>query len=99
MLLDMLEGSGRNYDDPELMSHHQVLKIAADHFPALLGQLASRMIPDGAKVLVVHGSVGMITLEIMKSRKQLHIDHTDSTANKIQVLEQLNEDGMIYWLQ
>ena len=57
------------------------------------------MIPDGAKVLVVHGSVGMMTLEIMKSRKHLHIDHTDSTANKIQVLEQLNEDGTIYWLQ
>ena len=83
----MLEGSGRNYDDPELLSHHQVHKIVAPQFPALFGQLASRMIPDGAKVLVVHGSVGMMTLEIMKSRKHLHIDHTDCTANKIQVLE------------
>ena len=94
MLIEMLEGTGRDY---EAVRTHRVHKLASNQFPSFLGQLAAKMIPDGSKVLVVHGSVGMVTLEIMKRCKHLQIDHTDTTANKIQILEQLIGDGVLYW--
>jgi len=47
----------------------------------------------------VHGGVGRGTLEILRSCQDVAIDHTDSTANSLQVLEQLLEVGRIQWYQ
>ena len=43
--------------------------------------------------------VGRVTLELLRNCQNLSIDHSDDTANKLQVLEQLMEKERIQWYQ
>ena len=79
-----------------------------DNWPTELGIRAADIINEEArrhpinqklKVMIVHGSVGRSTLEILKRCSNLDIDHTDRTANLLQVLETLIADSRIQWYQ
>jgi len=74
------------------------------NWPEQFGQLAAETINQeglagGVKVLVVHGGVGRTTLEILRHCQDVAIDHTDPTANTLQVLEQVLEQGRVQWYQ
>ena len=78
------------------------------NWPSELGLKAARLIKKESerfpkdkrmKVLVVHGSVGRSTLEILKRCSNLDIDHTDRTANLLQVFETLIADSRVQWYQ
>ena len=43
--------------------------------------------------------VGRVTLELLRNCQNLSIDHSDDTANKLQVLEQLMDKERIQWYQ
>ena len=78
------------------------------NWPSELGKMAAEIInqesdlvknDERKKVLIVNGSVGRTTLEILKKCGDLNIDHTDRTANHLQVLESLLADSKIQWYQ
>ena len=51
------------------------------------------------KVLIASGGTGRPALEILRGCQDLEIDFTDSTANNLQVLEQLLENRKVQWYQ
>jgi len=51
------------------------------------------------KVLIVHGGAGRATLELLRGCSNLAIDHTETTANTLQVLERLIDDSNLQWYQ
>ena len=73
------------------LAANQIKKIHSDH-PELFGK-------SSLKVLVAYGSAGRVTLELVRHCKNLTIDHTDPTANTLQVLEQLFESHKLQWYQ
>ena len=79
-------------------------KKPVENWPERLGQMAADQINSEAargrlKVLVAHGGTGRLALEILRGCQDLDIDYTDSTANNLQVLEQLLESRKIQWYQ
>ena len=98
LLLDMLDGAGRNYDSDDLkgLAMH---KVATANFPALFGKIAANMISDGAKVLIVNGGLGRSTYEISKTCKGCQIDFTDPSGEKIQIAAGLYKAGVLKWNQ
>ena len=78
------------------------------NWPAEFGQKAAEIIKmeskefrngENIKVMVVHGSVGRTTLELLRKCSNLSIDHTGRTANHLQVLESLLTESKIQWYQ
>ena len=83
-----------------------VHKKPIENWPAKFGQMAVEQITGEAetrtgrlKVLVAGGGTGRTALELLRGCQDLDIDYTDSTANNLQVLEQLLEDGKVQWYQ
>ena len=83
-----------------------VHKKPIENWPAKFGQMAVDQITGEAetkagrlKVLVAGGGTGRTALELLRGCQDLDIDYTDSTANNLQVLEQLLEDGKVQWYQ
>ena len=83
-----------------------VQKKPVPNWPSKLGQMAVDQITGEAankagrlKVLVAGGGTGRAALELLRGCQDLDIDYTDSTANNLQVLEQLLEDGKVQWYQ
>jgi len=79
-------------------------KKPISNWPRQFGQLAAEMInQDGMagkiKVLVAHGGVGRATLELLRNCQDIAIDHTDTSANSLQVLGHLLEHGRVQWYQ
>lgn len=88
-----------NFKDVTLLAKKPIA-----NWPEKFGQLAAETINQEGltgrvKVLVAHGGVGRTTLEVLRNCQDLAIDHTDSTANRLQVLEQLLEQGRVQWYQ
>jgi len=86
---------------------HQTLidKQPVQNWPQTFGQMAAEYIhrePSkeiNRNVLVVNGGPGRATIEILRNCRSLKIDHTDASANKLQVLETLLTDSKIQWNQ
>jgi hypothetical protein len=83
------------------------------NWPQLFGEIAAKYVQEWqrksntgaaagdntAKILVAHGGVGRSTLEILRKCEKVTIDHTDPTANTMQVLDALLEKGRVQWYQ
>ena len=76
------------------------------NWPKLFGKLASTTIKKNVQhdikktnVLVVNGGAGRSTLEILRSCDNLLIDHSDSSADHVRVLDSLLKDSRISWDQ
>jgi 5-histidylcysteine sulfoxide synthase len=83
-----------------------IQKKPVENWPERLGQMAAEQINNEApgargklKVLVAYGGTGRLALEILRGCQDVDIDYTDSTANNLQVLEQLLENRKIQWYQ
>jgi len=90
-----------DFTDPVL-----VQKKPLPNWPAKLGQMAVDQINNEAqntsgrlKVLIASGGTGRPALELLRGCQDLDIDYTDSTANNLQVLEQLLDNGKVQWYQ
>lgn len=90
----------------EFTANSLVEKKPIQNWPATLGEKSVRVINresnGGAKplkVMVAYGGTGRATLEILRNCRNLSIDHTDVTANTLQVLERLLDDSALQWLQ
>mmetsp|Transcript_8532 Transcript_8532/g.20638 ORF Transcript_8532/g.20638 Transcript_8532/m.20638 type:complete len:1930 (-) Transcript_8532:626-6415(-) len=51
------------------------------------------------EILVVHGSVGRSSLELLKGCENVSITHTDNTANLLQPFEEVLLQGRVQWRQ
>ena len=75
------------------------------NWPKLFGRLTSvaiRKNGDSAKksnVLVVNGGAGRTTLELLRSCDNLLIDHSDSSASHVKILNTLLKESTISWDQ
>jgi len=76
------------------------------NWPERFGQMVAEQINKEAqnvsgkmKVLFAHGGVGRSVLEMLRGCQDLDIDYTDTTANNLQVLEQLLDNKRIQWYQ
>ena len=98
LLLDMLDGANRNYDQDD-MKDLSIHKVATANYPSLLGRIAAGMISDGSKVLVVNGGLGRCTYEITRSCQKCVVDFTDPSAEKIQIVTGLYQTGVLRWNQ
>jgi len=81
-----------------------VEKKPVPNWPKLFGERCAELINkeyEGKpiKTFVAYGGVGRVTLELLRRCKNLTIDHSDDTANKLQVLEHLLKDSRIAWYQ
>ena len=88
-----------SWKEPTLLA-----KKPIPNWPEQFGQLAAEAINQeglagGVKLLVAHGGVGRTTLELLRNCQDLMIDHTDATANTLQVLEQLLEQSRVQWYE
>ena len=73
------------------------------NWPCLLGTKAGEIINEQGgvplKVLVVHGGVGRTTLELLRSCKNLNIDHSDPNADNLNILKSLLSESQLKWNQ
>jgi formylglycine-generating enzyme required for sulfatase activity len=78
------------------------------NWPQLFGRIAAKYVNEwqkeknikaSTKLLVAHGGVGRSTLEILRNCDKVTIDHTDPTANTMQVLDALLQKGRVQWYQ
>ncbi|XP_057311153.1 uncharacterized protein LOC130648998 isoform X1 [Hydractinia symbiolongicarpus] len=84
-----------------------VEKQPIENWPKLLGQTSVQLINEHvknvdkkqSKLLVSFGGPGRSTLEILRGCQNLFIDHTDNSANDLQVLKSLLDDTRIQWYQ
>lgn len=82
-----------------------VEKKPVENWPKIFGQKASGVVIEqtkgnnAVKLFVAYGGAGRTTLEMLRSCQNLCIDHTDATANKLQVLECLLQESRIQWYQ
>jgi len=90
-----------NFTDQVLMQ-----KKPLRNWPEKFGQMAAEQINQEAhnisgkmKVLFAHGGVGRSALEILRGCQDINVDFTDTTANNLQVLEQVLENNRIQWYQ
>lgn len=91
-----------NYSD--FLDETLVANKPVPNWPKLLGELCSDLMnkefeEKPFKIFVAYGGVGRVTLEILRKCKNVQIDHSDVTANKLQVLQHLLKESKIQWYQ